>query len=102
MPGKCEINLKPDATHAVHPPRRVPVALRDKLKAELDRMESEQITANKFQPIDWVKSLVTVEKSNGGLRVCLDPKYVNDAIKRSRYPHKTLDDILPDQCVFKV
>ena len=45
---------------------------------------------------DWVNSLVTVEKPNGSIRICLDPKDLNDAIKRPHYPNKTLDDILPD------
>lgn len=52
LPGECEIYLKPDATPVVHPPRRVPVALRDKLKAELDRMEREQIITKQSQPTD--------------------------------------------------
>ena len=81
LPGECEIYLKPDATPVVHPPRRVPVALRDKLKAELDRMEREQIITKQSQPTDWVNSLVTVEKPNSSLRICLDPKDFNDAIK---------------------
>ena len=44
----------------------------------------------------WLNSLVTVEKPNGSIRICLDPKDLNGAIKRPHYPNKTLDDILPD------
>ena len=43
-------------------------------------------------PTDWVNSLVVVEKPNRKLRICLDPKDLNAAIKRPHYPMPTLDD----------
>ena len=47
------------------------------------------------EPIDWVNSLVCVTKKNGTLRLCLDPKDLNRAIKRPHHCTPTLDDILP-------
>ena len=38
--------------------------------------------------------MVTVRKTSGKLRVCVDPKDLNRAIKRSHYPTPTIDDIL--------
>ena len=35
--------IDPDATLVVHPPRPVPIVLKDDLKAELERLESEGI-----------------------------------------------------------
>ena len=96
LPGVCDIKLKPNAVPVVHPPRKVPVAIRDKLKDELDRMENDQIICKVTEPTEWVNSLVTVQKPNGSLRLCLDPKDLNEAIMRPHYPSKTLDDILPD------
>ncbi|XP_053376863.1 uncharacterized protein K02A2.6-like [Mercenaria mercenaria] len=96
LPGECQIHLREDATPVIHPPRKVPIAIKDKLKAELDHMESQDIIAKVTEPTEWVNSLVTVEKSNGSLRICLDPKDLNNAIKRPHYPNKTLDDILPE------
>ena len=91
LPGECEIYLKSDSVPVVHPPRRVPIAIRDKLKAELEHMEREHVIKKVTKPTDWVNSLVTVEKPNGSIRICLDPKDLNDAIKRPHYPNKTLD-----------
>ena len=34
-------------------------------------------------------------KSNGNLRVCIDPNHLNVALERERYPMKTIEDILP-------
>ena len=96
LEGECDIHLRPDAIPVVHLPRRVPIAICNKLKLELDRMKKDLVITKVTTPTDWVNSLVTVEKANGSLRICLDPKDLNDAIMRPHYPTKSLDDILPD------
>jgi len=47
-------------------------------------------------PTDWVSSLVVVQKTNKKLRLCLDPRDLNKAIKRSHYPMPTLESITSD------
>ena len=94
LPGEVKLYLKDDAVPVVNPPRRVPEALKSKLKAELDTMESDHIIAKVTEPTDWVNSLVVVEKpKTGKLRICLDPKALNEAIRRPHYPMYTLDDV---------
>ena len=39
LPGKCKIHLKEGAVPTVQPPKRVPFALQEKLKEELDCLE---------------------------------------------------------------
>ncbi|XP_062583207.1 uncharacterized protein K02A2.6-like [Saccostrea cucullata] len=95
FPGDCTIHTDPKVHPVVHPPRRVPLALQDKLRAELERMESQNIICKVTKPTQWVSSLVVVEKPNSKLRVCLDPKDLNKAILRPHYPMKTLEDVLP-------
>ena len=58
-------------------------------------MESQEISCKVTEPTEWVSFLVAVEKPNGKLRVCLDPKDLNRAIHRHHYPMKTLEDTLP-------
>ena len=45
------------------------------------------------EPTDWVSSLVVVEKSDGSIRICLDRKDLNQAIKRSHLQLPTAEDI---------
>ena len=45
--------------------------------------------------MDSVNSLVIREKENGRLRLCLDPKDLNNAIKREHHPIPTLEEITP-------
>ncbi|RXN13855.1 Retrovirus-related Pol poly from transposon [Labeo rohita] len=96
FPGECNIHLDPSATPVVHPPRRVPFALRDRLREELDSMEDQGIIKKVTEPTDWVNALCVVEKpKTGKLRVCLDPRDLNNAIKRPHYSLPTLEDITP-------
>ena len=54
------------------------------------------------EPTDWVSNLVTATKESGDLRLCLDPKQLNKALKRGRYPLPIIDDVLPDLSRAKV
>ena len=91
---ECKITLGPNVTPVVHPPRRVPVALRDALKHELDNLVKQEILSPVTYPTDWVNSCVCVTKPNGKIRLCLDPKDLNSAIKRPHYVTPTLEDVL--------
>ena len=94
IPGVCKLHIKPDAIPVINPPRRVPEALKDKLHNELQRLELDGIIAKVTEPTDWVNSIVVVEKpKTGNLRICLDPKALNDAIRRPHYPMPTLEDV---------
>ena len=57
-------------------------------------METLGVIVKETEPTDWVSSLVTVEKPDKTLRVCLDPKDLNKAIKRSHHPLPTVDETL--------
>ena len=81
-------------TPVIHAPRRVPVALRAKLKEELERMKKLDIIEPVNEPSDWVSSFVMVQKPNGSLRVCLDPSDLNQAIKRHHLQLPTTVEIL--------
>ena len=102
FPGECSIHIDPAVPPVVHPPRKVPFALHDKLSEELSRMESGGIICKVTEPTQWVNSLVVVENSSGKLRVCLDPRDLNKAVQRPHYPSRTLEDTLPELTGAKV
>ena len=82
-----EYHMQLDPTHrpVVHPPCRVPIKLRSKIKEELKRMEHLKVIELVREPSDWVSSMVTVTKPNGSLHVCIDPRDLNKAIKREMF-----------------
>ena len=94
--GKYTLEIDPTAKPIVHPPRRVPVALKKQLKDELSRLEQLGILKEVTSPTPWVSSMVVVRKPNGNLRICIDPKDLNKVLKRSHYPIPTIDEVLPE------
>lgn len=63
------------------------------MKTVLDEMCSEGIIVPVDQPTDWVNAMVVVEKKNGNLRICIDPRPLNKAIKREHYHLPTIEEI---------
>jgi hypothetical protein len=76
----------------VHAARKIPVSLRDKVKREIEQMEKLNIIRIVDEPTEWVNSMVVVPKPNGELRICLDPRDLNFAVKREHYQMPTLDE----------
>lgn len=52
FPGECAIHIDPNAVPVVHPPRCVPLVLRDCLKEELQSMEKQQIVMKVTKPTE--------------------------------------------------
>lgn len=92
--GEFHITLDPTIPPVVHPPRRVPEALQEPLRKELESLVNQGIITKVDEPTDWVNSLVCSTKRNGSIRLCLDPKDLNCAIKRPHHRTPTLDEVL--------
>jgi RNase H-like domain found in reverse transcriptase/Reverse transcriptase (RNA-dependent DNA polymerase) len=102
LAGDVHLETDPQVRPVQMPLRRLPVATKDRVQQELDRMVREDIIAPVTQPTRWVSALLVVSKPNGGIRICLDPKPLNKALQRSQYYMPTLDDILPQLSQVKV
>ena len=93
MEGAYRIRIDTEVDPIQNAPRRVPVALRDKIKETLDDLHQQDIIEAVTIPTAWVSSMVVVPKANGKLRICLDPKDLNRAILREHYPLPTVEDV---------
>ena len=97
LPGEpYHIQLKDDYKPVQHPPRQVAVSLKEAYKGELERLVQLGVVQEVKEHTEWVNSIVPVKKPDGSLRLCLDPKDLNKAIKRNHWYSRTLDDILPE------
>ena len=67
--------------------------LKDKVKDELNRMEKMLVIKTVEEPTKWVNPIVIVRKSNGYVRICLDPVDLNKAVEREHYPSKTVEEV---------
>lgn len=93
LPYKAHLDIDMNIKPKVCPVRRIPYSLQNKLKGELDEMIRLKVIEKVNKPTPWVNSIVLVEKPNGKLRICLDPRNLNQAIKRPYYPYPTFDDL---------
>lgn len=96
LEGEVHLETDPTVRKTQLPVRKTPVAMKQLLKEELDRLQGLGVVEKVDWPTDWVSCLVTVKKPNGKIRICLDPQPLNRALKRSHYPVPTLTDILPE------
>ena len=102
LPGMHTIQVDKTISPVVHPPRKIPIAIKDKVKAELDRMTEMGVVVKQEEPTDWVNSMVTVIKPNGKIRICIDPRDLNKAILREHYPLKTVEEVISQMPTAKV
>ena len=58
-------------------------------------MERNGIIIKRDEPTAWVNSMLVVEKKDGSIRLCIDPRELNKAIMREHYSVPTFDDVLP-------
>ena len=78
------------------PHRRIPYHMRKKVEEELQRLEDLDIIEKVDGPTPWVSPIVVVPKSKkpDEIRICVDMRMPNKAIKRTRHIMPTVDDIL--------
>ena len=97
FPGNpYKFNLKPDHKPSRHAPRKVPVHLETAFKKEIDSLVQQGILEEVKEHTDWVNTYVIVGKDTGNhhspnhtvkkkLRICLDPRDLNEALEREPY-----------------
>ncbi|GFR73036.1 retrovirus-related Pol polyprotein from transposon 297 [Elysia marginata] len=74
--------------------RRIPYHIRKDTEAELKRLEKQDIIENAEGPTPWVSPIVVIPKKTGGVRLCVDMRRANEAIKRERHPMPTLEEVI--------
>ena len=91
------VMLKSSSTLIVtQPERRIPFHLRTKVAAELKRLEENDIIEVATGPTPWISPIVAAPKPKNPdeVRVCVDMRLPNCAIRRERHPSPTVDDII--------
>ena len=112
MPYKFQ--LKPNAKPMRHAPRKVPIHLQDAFHKEIRNLEQLGILEETKDVTEWVNSFVIMEKkapvnsckiptnSNSSqghskdrkLRICLDPRDLNEALEREPYYTWSIEEIM--------
>ena len=113
FPGMAyKFQLKENAKPMRHAPRKVPIHLQDAFHKEIRNLEQLVILEETKDVTEWVNSFVIVEKkapvdsckiptnSNSSqrhskqLRICLDPRDLNEALEREPYYTWSIEEIM--------
>ncbi|XP_031332624.1 uncharacterized protein LOC116162964 [Photinus pyralis] len=93
--GKYKITTVKKLKPVSYPPTRVPFAIKSALRDELDRLVQRKaiVKVEEIDPRASINRMVIVEKSNGKLRICLDPQDLNTQIVRKPHPVKKIEEV---------
>ena len=86
QPFAAKLKVRPDASPKFHKPRPVPLAIREAIEQELNRLEACG-TIKKVSYSEWAAPIVAVPKRDGHFRICGDYKVtINQALEVDQYP----------------
>ena len=86
LQGEHKIHLKENATpFCLATPRRVPLPLMKKVKAEIDRMVDCGVIEPVNDPTDWCAPIIAVPKPSRAVRICVDLTKLNESVRQEYY-----------------
>jgi transposase InsO family protein len=88
-----QLKIDPNVTPVTQPYRRVPIALEEKIEKKLN----EALKMDIIELVDsspWISPIVVVLKDDKDIRICVDMRRANLAIKRENYPMPTFEDLV--------
>ena len=102
-PYKFQLKLNPKL--ARHTPRRVPIHLQEAFHQEIRNLECLGILEPVKEVTEWVNSFIIVKKKadpqsnpevvpKKKLRICLDPRDLNEALEHEPYYTRSIKEIL--------
>ena len=92
------LHIEEDVQPVAQPHRRVPFHVRKQLEEQLLRDEDLGVIERIEGPTPWVSKIVVAlePKSPGKVRICVDMRQANKAIKRERHVTPTVKEIIGD------
>ena len=96
LKGELHLVVDESVTPVKLPVRKMPLSVKLKVKAEIQRLAKLGIITPVNTPTNWISSMVVVLKSNDKVRLCIDPKPLNKALNRNNHPIPTIEDVLPE------
>jgi hypothetical protein len=93
--GVATLQVNDEVKPKTLPCRKLPLSLQDDVKREIDKLVERNVLVPVTEPTEWVSQMTVVRKSNGILRICIDPQPLNIALMGEHYRLTTLEDVLP-------
>ena len=91
-----KLHVDPDVTPKKKPHRRIPFYVRGDVEKEFERLERLDIIEKVKSSTPWISAIVVVPKKSGEVRICVDMREANKAIKREKHFMPIIDDLIAD------
>ena len=83
---QLHLHVDSDVTPVTQNMYRILYSLRAEVNDKLDELEALDIIERVNEPSCWVSPVIVVPKPNGDIRLCVDMRQANQAIKWERHP----------------
>ncbi|KAI8737275.1 retrovirus related pol protein [Biomphalaria glabrata] len=93
--GETSLTINENIALVVSPCCNIPFAFQKKVEAEIETLVKRKILIPVNEPTDWVSQMAVVQKPNGDLRICIEPRHLNTALKREHFKLPTLEAVMP-------
>ena len=92
---KIKLDIDETKTPRAQPQRRVPYHIREKVTSAITELETQDIIEKvpESEATPWVSPIVAIPKKDGQVRICVDMRLPNEAIRRVRHPIPTVSDV---------
>ena len=95
LPGDYDIVVDNSVKPVQNRPRKVAYKRKDDLQKKIAALEEQKVIAKVDVPSPWISNCLAIRKSNGTVRVCINPTDFNKAIQRNHFPLPTIEEVLP-------
>lgn len=92
---KVKLTVDESVAPAFQPYRRIPISLESKVQERIQEMLDKEIIEKVEGYSRWASPLVIVPKKDGDIRVCVDLRRPNVAIKYENIPFTTTEELMP-------
>ena len=96
FPGKVKLHLREGAVPSCNVSSRVSPHIKTQLREALRKLEEKEVIRRVEEPTEWVSRLSIQIKKSGELRLCLDPRALNESLIREVFHTPALDELLPE------
>lgn len=95
FPKVPDVSLRIQIDESVQPiaqaARRFPIAMEADVENAIQELLQKNIIERAEGPLTWVSPLVPIRKTDGRIRLCVDMRAANKAVRREKFPMPNID-----------
>ena len=94
---QLKLHIDPKVRPVAQKPRRIPYPLKEKVTRKINELVDLDIIEKVSGPTTWVSPAVFAPKPDkDDVRICVDMRCANEAIRREKIPIPTVDEVLEE------